>query len=179
MVLYFLGNACHFRTAAVINHYQFAIGVIIGIIAEKIDRLLFRIADQLHRSAMRRLIQGAAAAGRMNLKNLRARKNGGNLFRPVDALRPQHQMHLVFLRTVDGNHLRGGQREGVVAGVVNLHQIDFFALKSAVLIDLVHRHFGAVNQLFAVIFVIAVGRGNDRHIHVRADGKGRQPACGK
>jgi len=179
MVLNFLGNAGHFRTAAVINHRQFAIGVIIGIIAEKINRLLFRIAYQLHRSAMRRLIQGAAAAGRMDLKNLRARKNGGNLFRPVDALRPQHQMHLVFLRTVDGNHLRGGQRESVVAGVVDLHQIDFFAFKSAVFVNLVHRHLGAVNQFFAVIFVIAVGRGNNRHVHIRADGKRRQPACGK
>ena len=116
MVLNFLGNAGHFRTAAVINHRQFAIGVIIGIIAEKINRLLFRIAYQLHRSAMRRLIQGAAAAGRMDLKNLCARKNGGNLFRPVDALRPQHQMHLVFLRPVAGNHLRGGQRQSVAKG---------------------------------------------------------------
>ena len=88
-------------------------------------------------------------------------------------------MHLVFLRTVDGNHLRGGQRESVVAGVVDLHQIDFFAFKSAVFVNLVHRHLGAVNQFFAVIFVIAVGRGNNRHVHIRADGKRRQPACGK
>ena len=41
------------------------------------------------------------------------------------------------------------------------------------------RHLGAVNQFFAVIFVIAVGRGNNRHVHIRADGKRRQPACGK
>ena len=161
------GNFDDFAVVAVINQCDALVGKIVFVIVVKVFALPILVTDHFDQPLV---VFGGFARGNgrgNNLKNVCLGINGGNFVESVVAIRPDNQRHFVFGRSVDGHHLRGGNRQTVVTLVIDGNQIDFFAVKPAAGVDVFNRNADTGNNLVAETFIFSGFRSNDGDIYVR------------